>query len=135
VTLGKDPRVFRGTIAVAGRSRSVRHLVALSAQVADEGEVGRIILSDDDPEFILYRISQRLGLPVHPSWASWFWSMLQQKQRIQPLDGLGYRPIAVVGSKEEFLEWIGQAVKDKTIEIPDDGGSILWQSFSAAQLS
>ena len=68
VTLGKDPRVFRGTIAVAGRSRSVRHLVALSAQVADESDVGRIILSDDDPEFVLYRISQRLGLPVHPSW-------------------------------------------------------------------
>jgi hypothetical protein len=52
--------------------------------------------------------------------------MLQQKQRIQPLDGLGYRPIAVVGSKEEFLEWIGEAVKDETIEIPDDGGSIPW---------
>ena len=61
--------------------------------------------------------------------------MLEQKQRIQPLDGLGYRPIAVVGSKEEFLEWIGEAVKDKTIEIPDDGGSIPWQSFSAAGLS
>ena len=135
VTLGKDPRVFRGTIAVAGRSRSVRHLVALSAQVADECDVGRIILSDDDPEFVLYRISQRLGLPVHPSWASWFWSVLQQKQRIQPLDGLGYRPIAVVGSKAEFLEWVGEAVKDKTIEIPDDGGSIPWQSFSAAGLN
>src|ERR1700687_5177013 len=61
VTLGKDPRVFRGTIAVAGRSRSVRHLIALSAQVADEGDVGRIILCDDDPDFVLYRISQRLG--------------------------------------------------------------------------
>ena len=85
-----------------------------------KNDVGRIILSDDDPEFVLYRISQRLGLPVHPSWASWFWSVLQQKQRIQPLDGLGYRPIAVVGSKEEFLEWIGEAVKEKTIEIPDD---------------
>src|ERR1700688_2901987 len=34
VSLGKDPRVFRGTISVPGRSRSVRHLVALSAQVA-----------------------------------------------------------------------------------------------------
>jgi hypothetical protein len=104
VTLGKDPRVFRGTIAVAGRSRSVRHLVAISAQVADEGDVGRIILSDDDPDFVLYRISQRLA-------------------------------IAVVGNKEEFLEWIGEAVKDKTIEIPDEGGSILWQSFRAARLT
>ena len=60
---------------------------------------------------------------------------MQQKQRIQPLDGLGYRPIAVVGSKIEFLEWIGEAVKEKTIEIPDDGGSIAWQSFSASRLS
>jgi hypothetical protein len=135
VTLGKDPRVFRGTIAVAGRSRSVRHLVALSAQVADETDVGRIILCDDDPEFVLYRISQRLGLPVHPSWANWFWSALQQKNRIQKLDGLAYRPIAVVGTKEEFLQWIGEAVKEKTIEIPDESGSIPWRSFSPARLN
>jgi len=33
VTLGKDPRVFRGTIAVAGRSRSDGHPDLLSAQV------------------------------------------------------------------------------------------------------
>jgi len=39
------------------------------------------------------------------------------------------------GSKEEFLEWIGEAVRDKTIEIPDDAGSIPWQSFSAARLT
>ena len=81
-------------------------------------------MSDDDPEFVLYRISQRLGSPVHPSWASWFWSMLQQKQRIQPLDGLWIPANAVVGSKDEFLEWIGEAVKDKTIVDPDDGGRI-----------
>jgi hypothetical protein len=36
VSLGKDPRVLRGTVAVAGRSRSVRHLMALSAQMADD---------------------------------------------------------------------------------------------------
>src|SRR6202047_2853231 len=133
VTLGKDPRVFRGDIAVAGRSRSVRHLVALSAQVADEGDVGRVILSDDDPDFVLYRISQRLRRLGAPSCASWFWSKLQQKQRIQPLDGIGYRPIAVVGSKDEFLEWIGEAVKDKTIEIPDYCGAIPRQPFNAAR--
>jgi hypothetical protein len=51
------------------------------------------------------------------------------------LDGLGYRPIAVVGSKMEFLEWIGEAVKERTIDIPDAGGSILWRSFSAPRLA
>src|SRR6202451_4821692 len=94
VTLGKDPRVFRGTIAVAGRSRSVRHLMALSAQMADDTDVGRVIVSRGDPEFVLYRISQRLGLPVHPSWAKWFWAVLTQHKRTKPLDGLGYQPIA-----------------------------------------
>src|SRR5215469_17648503 len=134
VTLGKDPRVFRGTVAVAGRSRSVRHLVAISAQVADESDVGRIILSDDDPEFVLYRISQRLGLPVHPSWASWFWSALVQQGRIQPLNGLGYRPLAVAGTKDEFLKWIGMAVKEKQIEIPDNGSSVHWKPLPANSL-
>ena len=133
VSLGKDPRVFRGTIAVAGRSRSIRHLMALSEQMADDTDIGRIIVSECDPEFVLYRISQRLGLPVHPSWAKWFWAMLKQHKRTKPLDGLGYKPIAIAGTKQEFLEWIGGAVKDKVIEIPDENDSIRWKSFKAAK--
>jgi len=96
----------------------VRHLVALSAQVADEGDVGRISCPMTIRTFVLYRIFATARPAGSSFLASWFWSMLEQKQRIQPLDGLGYRPIAVVGSKEEFLEWIGEAVRDKTIEIP-----------------
>jgi len=133
--LGKDPRIFRGTIAVAGRSRRVRHLVALSAQLAEDTDVGRTILCRDNPEFVLYQISQRLGLPVHPSWATWFWITLQEKGRIQPLDGLGYRPIAVVGSKEEFLEWIGAAVKARSVIIPEEAGLIPWGPLDLVSIS
>jgi hypothetical protein len=134
VSLGKDPRVLRGTVAVAGRSRSVRHLMALSAQMADDTDVGRIILSQGSPEFVLYRISQRLGLPVHPTWANWFWSALVQQKRTQPLDGLGYRPLAVSGTKDEFLQWIGTAVKEREIEIPEEGNSIHWNSSLTSPL-
>jgi len=134
VSLGKDPRVYRGTLTVASRSRSVRHLVALSAQMADDTDVGRIILSRGNPEFVLCRISQRLGLPVHPTWASWFWRELVQQGRIQPLNGLGYRPLAVAGTKDEFLKWIGMAVKEKEIEIPEDGTSVHWKPFPANSL-
>ena len=129
VSLGKDPRVFRGTVTVAGRSRGVRHLMALSTQMADDADIGRIILSGGNPEFVLYRISQRLGLPVHPTWANWFWSALVHQKRTQPLDGLGYQPLAVSGTREEFLRWIGTAVKEKAIEIPDTGSSVDWKSF------
>jgi hypothetical protein len=134
VSLGKDPRVFRGTIAVTGRSRSVRHLMALSSQMADDTDVGRIVVSQSDPEFVLFRISQRLGLPVHPSWAKWFWTVLKQRKRTKPLDGLGYQPIAVVGTKQEFLEWIGNAVKEKAIEVPNENDSIRWSLFTVAKL-
>ena len=134
VSLGKDPRVFRGTVTVAGRSRTVSHLMALSTQIADETDVGRIILSRGDPEFVLYRISQRLGLPVHPTWANWFWSVLTQRKRMHPLDGLGYRPLAVAGTKDEFLQWIGTAVKQKTIDIPEEEDSINWGSFNVRSL-
>jgi hypothetical protein len=134
VSLGKDPRVLRGTVAVAGRTRSVRHLMALSSQMADETDVGRIILSQGNPEFVLYRISQRLGLPVHPTWANWFWSALVQQKRTQPLDGLGYRPLAVNGTKDEFLQWIGTAVKRKTIEIPKEDNSVDWKSLNTGNL-
>ena len=134
VSLGKDPRVLRGTVTVAGRTRSVRHLMALSSQMADDTDVGRIILSQGNPEFVLYRISQRLGLPVHPTWANWFWSVLVQQKRTQPLDALGYRPLAVAGTKEEFLQWIGTAVKQNAIEIPDEGSTVDWKSFDTTTL-
>jgi hypothetical protein len=48
---------------------------------------------------------------------------LVQQKRTQPLDGLGYRPLAVAGTKEEFLQWIGAAVKEKAIEIPAEPDS------------
>jgi len=134
VSLGKDPRVLRGTVTVAGRTRSVRHLAALSSQMADDTDVGRIILSQGSPEFVLYRISQRLGLPVHPTWANWFWSALVQQKRTQPLDGLGYRPLAVSGTKDEFLQWIGTAVKEREIEIPEGDNSIHWNSTLTSPL-
>ena len=133
VSLGKDPRVYRGTLTVASRSRSVRYLVALSAQMADDTDVGRIILSQRNPEFVLYRISQRLGLPVHPTWASWFWSALVREKRVQSLDGLGYRPLAVAGTKEEFLQWIGTAVKEGVIGIPENN-PVQWQSLTASPI-
>jgi hypothetical protein len=59
---------------------------------------------------------------------------LVQQKRTQRLDGLGYRPLAVAGTKEEFLQWIGTAVRLKEIEIPDDGSSVDWESFDTSTL-
>jgi hypothetical protein len=57
---------------------------------------------------------------------------LVQQKRTQPLDGLGYRPLAVAGTKEDFLRWIGTAVKQNAIEIPNEGSSVDWKSVETS---
>jgi hypothetical protein len=69
------------------------------------------------------------GTSGSPDMGELVWSALVQQKRTQPLDGLGYRPLAVSGTKDEFLQWIGTAVKEREIEIPEEGNSIHWNSI------
>ncbi|MDQ2948931.1 MAG: hypothetical protein M3Y27_23810 [Acidobacteriota bacterium] len=132
VILGKDATTHRGSIALAGQKRNVRHLVAVSAQMANDSDCGRMILWDDNPEFVLYRLAAGLGLPVHPSWATWFRTVLARENRIQQLEGLGCRPLAITGNKNEFLEWIGHGLRLGQIKIPDESSPISWPRFRPA---
>jgi hypothetical protein len=122
-TLGDKPQCWRGSIAVPGRKRSLRHLVAISRELAltvPGGDNGsrRTILCADDPAFVLYRIAQRYGLPVVPEWAEWFMDELQRRKAISPLAGLGCSPVLVKGTRKAFLHWIGHAVKHGVIRVP-----------------
>jgi hypothetical protein len=129
-TLGEDAQCFRGTITVAGR-KPIRHLVAISTELAktrpgsDPGGK-RTILCDNDPTFVLYRISQRFGLPVVPEWAGWFNEELTRRGAIKPLIGLGCSPLLVRGTKKVFLKWIRTALRQKRIEVPDCHGPVSW---------
>ena len=77
LSLGEKAESYRGSLSLPGRRRPVRHLVAVSAAMAQTRlgaavESNRTLLSDDDPVFVLYRLSERFGLPVVPEWADWF---------------------------------------------------------------
>ncbi len=128
--LGEDAQCFRGTVTIAGR-RPIRHLVAISAELAktrpgtDPGG-RRTILCDNDPTFVLYRISQRFGLPVVPDWASWFNEELNHRGAIKPLIGLGCSPVLVSGTKKLFLKWIRHGLRQKRIQVPDRNGPVRW---------
>jgi hypothetical protein len=55
---------YRGSLSLPGRRRPVRHLVAVSAEVASTRsgaavESNRSIRADDDPVFVLDRLSER----------------------------------------------------------------------------
>jgi hypothetical protein len=129
-SLGEGAQCFRGTITIAGR-RPIRHLVAISAELAktrpgvDPGG-RRTILCDNDPTFMLYRISQRFGLPVVPEWAGWFNEELNRHGAIKSLIGLGCSAVLVSGTKKLFLKWIRRALRQKRIQVPDRNGPVRW---------
>ena len=130
-SLGPEAQCFRGSVAVPGRKRPARHLVALSAELAKtkpgaDREGIRTVLCDDDPAFVLYRVASRYGLPVVPEWAPWFMRELNQRKAIRPLTGLGCSPVLVSGNKPTFLKWIGKALRAELIRIPNENGSITW---------
>ncbi len=130
ITLGEGAQCFRGTINVGGR-RPIRHLVPISAELAKtrpgmDPEGRRTVLCDNDPTFVLYRISQRFGLPVVPDWAGWFGEELRRRGAIKPLLGLGCSPVLVSGTKKLFLKWIGRALRQKRIWLPEGNGPVRW---------
>jgi hypothetical protein len=132
VSLGLGAQCYRGSVMVAGRKRPVRHLVAMSTELAKtkpgmDREGARTILCDVDPVFVLYRVACRYGLPVVPEWAPWFMRELNQRKAIRPLTGLGCTPVAVKGNKQTFLGWIGRALKQRLISMPKENGAIHWK--------
>jgi hypothetical protein len=87
--LGPEAQCFRGSVMVPGRKRPVRHLVAVSAELAKtkpgaDGEGARTILCNDDPVLVLYRVAYRYGLPVVPEWASGLCASLISEKRSGP---------------------------------------------------
>lgn len=130
-SLGLEAQCFRGSVMVPGRKRPARHLVAVSAELAKtkpgaDRDGARTILCEEDPSFVLYRVASRYGLPVVPEWAPWFMRELNQRKSITPLLGLGCSPVLVKGSKQTFLKWIGRALRERLIRIPEENGSTPW---------
>ena len=132
VTVGTSPAVYRSSISVPGRRRPLRHLIALSEELAKTSPGGNhsarcTVLCDDDPAFVLFRLGARFGLPVLPEWSEWFSSELQRRKAIEPLVGIGCKPAIVKGTKKRFLAWIGHGLKRGVIHIPADPEHVLWR--------
>ena len=130
-TLGPDAKCYRGSVAVPGKKRPLRHLVALSNEMAktrpgSDREGARSVLCNRDPLFVLNRVARRFGLPVVPEWATWFMRELKHKKAIRSLVGLGCFPVLVQGTKQVFLDWISEGLKQGAIQIPEETGSISW---------
>jgi len=130
-TLGSDAKCFRGSVAVPGRKRPLRHLVALSDEMSKtrpgaDRDGMRTVLCNGESMFVLNRVARRFGLPVVPEWAPWFMDQLKHRKAIRSLVGLGCSPVLVQGTKQSFLDWISEGLKQGAIRIPEETGSIRW---------
>ena len=72
VMFGERPRVYRGTLTLAGRRRPIRHLVVVSTQLRAEGDQARIIVKGNSPALVLRAVANFHGLPLLASWDEWF---------------------------------------------------------------
>lgn len=132
--LGEKAECFRGSLNVPGHRRPVRHLVALSAEMAATRLGGgvtsaRTILAHNDPVFILFRLSERFGLPVVPGWAAWFTRELRRHRAISKLAGVGCNPVLITGTKDDFLGWISLGIKRGLIRFPERNGPVQWPAM------
>lgn len=118
VEFGERPAVYRGTLTLPGRKRPIRHLVVVSTQLRAESDQARIIVKSNSPDLILRAVANLHGLPLLSDWNEWFCARLQRSGRIRPLSGLNCVPVAIQGTKHEFLQWIGAGLKDGQIQIP-----------------
>jgi hypothetical protein len=135
LSLGEKAESYRGSLSLRGRRRPVRHLAAVSAEMAQTRlggavESNRTILSDDDPVFVLYRLSERFGLPVVPEWADWFTRELKRRMAMMPLAGIGCSPVLVSGTKTKFMNWISRGLRRGLIEFPESNGPIRWPAMA-----
>ncbi len=135
-SLGEKAECFRGSLSIPGLKRPVRHMVAVSAELGGT-RLGaatvsnRTILCDDDPVFLLYRLSERFGLPVVPEWAGWFAAELRRRRAITSLVAIGCSPVLVAGTKGKFLSWISRGLRRGTITFPETNGPIQWPRMAS----
>lgn len=137
VTLGAGVECYRGSIQLPGSRRMLRHLIAVSrelAQTTASRGVERIILANDDEEFIWSAISQIHGVPGAPEWAQWIVGDLRRAKALEPLIGIGCVPVLVKGGKGLFMNCVSRGLRSKKLVLPEKNGPVVWPRISVQQL-
>jgi hypothetical protein len=137
VSMQAKPKYCKGAISLEGRSRTLRHLVALSQQWVDSAIIANpseIFLLDSTPEFVWTNIAYVYGLPACPDWAAWFHQKLVEEGSISQLLGVGCDPILISGTRELYLSWLGQGVASGVLKFPDRNGPVVWPNIALLDL-
>jgi hypothetical protein len=130
VTLGEHASCYKGAVALPGRKYPVRHLLAVSQELHSNGSAGRTILLRYRREEAWATLVSFLGLPADSTWADQILAVVEQKKRIEEIDGIGCQPVLISVTTEEMLEWIGDGLRSQTLAFPEGTCSLVWPCYS-----
>jgi len=132
VCLERGAQCFKGSLQLRERKKPLRHLIGLSEEFASaslSANCGKTLLAGSDHQFVWASIAQICGLPGVPDWAGWFSDELKTHHAVIDVLGIGCDPV-IVGTKEDFLDWLGWAVESEAIRFPLETGPIRWPALS-----
>jgi hypothetical protein len=136
VSLGDKPLLFRGSIAIRGRKRPLRHLVACSAcsqEMAETNSDGKLLLLSNEDRFIWSSLVSHYGLPATPEWGTWSLAEWRSQKRIQSLPGLGYQGVAVAATRQQLLALLSTGLRNHHLRFPARNGAVEWPKISLAK--
>lgn len=134
LNLGEKPVTYRGHIQIPGRPKPVRHLLALSQSLLQNGMDGKVYLLESDPNLMWTTIVSFLGLPATPEWATEGVRWLSESGKIKEMQGHRCSPVVVTANREELLAWIGEGVRSARLPFPKENGPIIWPRYSLADI-
>lgn len=121
-------------MTLPGRKHPVRHLLAVSQELHNNGTAGRTILLRYRRDEAWATLVSFLGLPADPAWADHVLGIVERKKRIEEIDGIGCEPVLISATTDEMLEWIGEGLRSGFLSFPERTGSIFWPSYSLEKI-
>lgn len=106
VSLGEHASCYKGVVTLPDRKHPVHHL-AVSQELHSNGSAERTILLRLRREEAWAALVSFLGLPADPSWADHILQIVEERRRIEELDGIGCQTVLISAKTEVMLECIG----------------------------
>jgi hypothetical protein len=133
VGLGLDPACYNGSLSLQGAKRTLRRLVAVSASLSANGTAGQTFimnLEQTTKDLTWATVVTLLGLPADPRWGNVVLSEMRKDKLIRRLDGIGCDPAVVIGTREDFMKWMGQARSMNLLPFPEKNGPVVWSQYT-----
>jgi hypothetical protein len=134
VSLGEHASCYKGAVTLPGRNHPVRHLLAVSQHLHTTGSAGQTILLRYRREEAWATLVSFLGLPADPGWADHILGIVEEKKRIEEIDGIGCEPVLISATTDEVLGWTGDGLRSGRLAFPDKDRLIAWPRIGVADI-